>query len=86
MGIVESKTFKSGNSIAIRLPRDVAFPEGTAVTIEKRGDALLIRPAKDPAEEKRKVLEFVEALEALKPTGVIEERDSDIFPDRPGLY
>lgn len=86
MGILETKTFKSGNSIAIRLPREVAFAEGTAVTIEKRGDALVIRPAKDPIEEKRKVLEFVAALKALKPTGVIEERDSDIFPDRPGLY
>lgn len=86
MGIVESKTFKSGNSIAVRLPRDMALPEGTAITIEKRGDALIIRPAKDPLEEKRKVTELVAALRALGPVGEVEERDADIFPDRPGLY
>ncbi|MBW8910391.1 MAG: AbrB/MazE/SpoVT family DNA-binding domain-containing protein [Sphingomonas sp.] len=84
MGILETKTFKSGNSIAIRLPREVAFAEGTAVTIEKRGDALIIRPAKDPVEEKRKVLEFVEALKALPRVGEIEQRDTDL-PERPGL-
>jgi antitoxin VapB len=84
MGILETKTFKSGNSIAIRLPREVAFAEGTAVTIEKRGDALVIRPAKDPVEEKRKVLEFVEALKALPRVGEIEQRDTDL-PERPGL-
>jgi antitoxin VapB len=86
MGIVESKTFKSGNSIAVRLPRDMALPEGTPITIEKQGDALIIRPAKDPVEEKRKVTELVEALRALGPVDEIEQRDADIFPDRPGLY
>jgi antitoxin VapB len=89
MGVVESKTFKSGNSIAVRLPRDMALPEGTAITIEKKGDALIIRPAKDPVEEKRKVAEFLAALKTLKerfPLTDREERDPDIFPDRPGLY
>lgn len=84
MGIVESKTFKSGNSIAVRLPRDMALPEGTAITIEKQGDALIIRPAKDPIEEKRKVTELVAALRALGPVGEVEKRDADL-PERPGL-
>ncbi len=86
MGTVASKTFKSGNSIAVRLPRDMALPEGTAITIEKRGDALIIRPTKDPVEEKRKLTELITALRALGPAGEIEARDADIFPDRPGLY
>ena len=84
MGIVETKTFKSGNSIAVRLPRDMALPEGTAITIEKKGDALIIRPAKDPAEEKRKVTELVEALRELGPVGEVEKRNADL-PERPGL-
>jgi virulence-associated protein VagC len=25
MGIVDSKTFKSGNSVAVRLPKEIAF-------------------------------------------------------------
>ena len=87
MGIVESKSFKSGNSIAVRMPRETGMPENIDVTIERSGDAWIIRPCKDPAEEKRKVQEFVEALKALKaqfPVGEIGERDADL-PERPGL-
>jgi antitoxin VapB len=86
MGIVQSKTFKSGNSIAVRLPREVALAEGISVTIEKRGGALIIRPTIDPVEERRKVTDLVAELRRIGPVGEIEQRDSDIFPDRPGLY
>ncbi len=89
MGAIEGKVFKSGNSLAVRLPREVAFPEGSKVIFEKNGDVLTIRPAKDPVEERRKVVEFVKELRALHaayPVGEVEERDADIFPDRPGLY
>lgn len=86
MGIVETKAFKAGNSTAVRLPRSMGISEGTALTIEKHGDAIIIRLAKDPVEEKRKVTELVAALRALGPVGEVEERDPDIFPDRPGLY
>lgn len=84
MSIFESKTFKSGNSIAVRLPRDMALPEGTPITIEKQGDALIIRPLKDPVEEKRKVIELVAALKAIGPADEIERRNADL-PERPGL-
>jgi antitoxin VapB len=49
MGVVASKTFKSGNSIAVRLPKTIAFPADTPVTIERHGDTLTIRPAIDAA-------------------------------------
>jgi antitoxin VapB len=84
MGVVESRAFKSGNSIAVRLPRGMGIAEGTDLTIEKKGDAIIIRPAKDPAEEKRKITELVEALRALGPVGEVEKRDADL-PERPGL-
>ena len=86
MGVVESKSFKSGNSVAVRMPRETGMPENIDVTIERSGDAWIIRPAKDPVKEKRKVTELVAALRALGPVGEVEERDPDIFPDRPGLY
>ncbi len=86
MGAIETKTFKSGNSVAVRLPKELGFETDMAVTIERNGDALTIRPAFDPAEEKRKLMEFVAELERLPAPGEIEEREPIEFPDRPGLY
>lgn len=86
MGAVNSKTFKSGNSIAVRLPREVALAPDIAVTIERNGDVLTIRPAVDPAEEKRKLLELVRRLREIGPVGEIGKREPIEFPDRPGLY
>lgn len=85
MNAVNSKTFKSGNSIAVRLPKEVAFAADTAVIIERKGDTLIIRPAVDPAEEKRKLAEFIAALQALPRPSAVEKREPIEFPDRPGL-
>lgn len=45
-----------------------------------------VRRLKDPAEEKRKLLELVEALRALPRPDEVEKREPIEFPDRPGLY
>lgn len=85
MGIVDSKTFKSGNSIAVRLPKEVALAADMAVTIERKGDVLTIRPKIDPAEEKRRLIRLIERLDALPKPPYIEKREPIEFPDRPGL-
>lgn len=41
-----TKIFKSGNSLAVRLPRDVAFPEGTEVVVTRKGESLVVAPAR----------------------------------------
>ena len=41
-----TKIFKSGNSLAVRLPRELAFPEGCEVTVARQGDSLVIRPSR----------------------------------------
>ena len=85
MNAVNSKTFKSGNSVAVRLPKEVAFAPDTKVVIERNGDVLTIRPAVDPAEEKRKLRALIEDLKAIGPPGDVEKREPIEFPDRPGL-
>lgn len=40
-----TKIFKSGNSQAVRIPKELQLPEGE-VEILKRGDELVIRPFK----------------------------------------
>jgi antitoxin VapB len=85
MNAVTSKTFRSGNSIALRLPRALGIGADVEMRIEKDGDALVVRPAKDPAEEKRKLAELVEALRALPHPPEVQKREPIEFPDRPGL-
>lgn len=85
MGIVDSKTFKSGNSVAVRLPKEVAFPPDTRVTIERDGDILTIRRVLSEEEERVRLARFRAALAQLKPLGEIGPRDRIEFPERPGL-
>lgn len=86
MSAIETKTFKSGNSVAIRLPKELGFGADIAVTIERVGNGLKIVPMIDPAEEKRQLDQLVAALRAIGPVGEIEPREPIDFPDRPGLY
>jgi antitoxin VapB len=81
-----SRTFKSGNSEAVRLPKGLGFGVGTEVIIERRGQDLILRAAKDPAEEKAKLLRMIDKLNAIGPVGEVEKRVPIEFPDRPGLY
>ena len=90
MSVIESRTFKSGNSVAVRLPRELGFAADTAITIEKIGHSLRITPLADPVEEKRKLAELIDALRDIwkdaPPGDGRGEREPIDFPDRPGLY
>ncbi|MDP1736324.1 MAG: AbrB/MazE/SpoVT family DNA-binding domain-containing protein [Caulobacter sp.] len=79
MTTVTSKTFRSGNSQAVRLPREIAYADDTEVTIERSGDVLTIRP------KRISIAEMLRRLDELPGPGEIEVRDPDIFPDREGL-
>lgn len=85
MGAHESKTFKSGNSVAVRLPKVLGIGPDERMLIEQDGDVLTIRRLKDPAEEKRKLIAMIGALRALGRPGEVERRESIEFPERPGL-
>jgi len=85
MGVIETRTFKSGNSVAVRLPTELGLAANVAVTIERVGNELKIKPMVDPVEEKRKLNELVAALRTLGPVGEIEQVRPIEFPERPGL-
>lgn len=42
--MVATKVFRSGNSLAVRLPRDIALPEGAEVVVTRQGDSLVVSP------------------------------------------
>ena len=79
MPTVTSRVFRSGNSEAVRLPKDVAFGRDIEVTIVRSGDVLTITPKRPSVEE------MIRLLGELPVPDEIEERDADFWPDRPGL-
>ena len=87
--IVKGRVFKSGNSAAVRLPKELGFRPGTEVTLEQSGDTVTIRPVENKAAIRRDLEQLAEDLRAIwanAPYREVEKRGSDIFPDRPGLY
>lgn len=80
---VDSKTFRSGNSEAVRLPKEVAFGPNTEVTIRKIGDTLEITPK---AKRKKTMAELAKRLLELgPPPGPPIGRQKIVFPKRRGL-
>ncbi|HBK55645.1 MAG TPA: AbrB/MazE/SpoVT family DNA-binding domain-containing protein [Xanthomonadales bacterium] len=80
MRIIKTKTFQSGNSEAIRLPKEVAFGIGTEVVIETSGETLRIYRAPKISNQ-----ELVAQLRAMPKPSAIERRDTDEIPKPAGL-
>lgn len=79
MGAV-TKTFKSGNSIAVRLPKDLGIAEGTELEIEETGGGWLIR-----RKPKYTGKDLVEALAKLPKPSKPFKAERIVFPRRRGL-
>ena len=74
-----TKIFRSGNSEAVRIPRDMAFGEGTDVILVRSGDSLTIFPA-----PRLSMADLSERLSELPVPDEVEVRDAEMFPDRGG--
>jgi len=81
MTTAKTRTFKSGNSEAVRIPKDMAFGEGVELVIVRSGDVMTLYPAP----QKKSLKEMFQALRDLPGPGEIEERDTEEIPERPGL-
>lgn len=79
MSIARSRTFRSGNSEALRLPKDVAYGADVELVIVRSGNVLTVYPAA------MSVSEMAARLCALPVPPQIEERDEDEIPEPPGL-
>lgn len=49
---VRAKTFKSGNSVALRLPKALGIPEGVEMKVREEQGRYIVEPAEGP---KRKI-------------------------------
>ncbi len=79
MSIFKTRTFRSGNSEAIRLPKSVAFGNDVEVVMVRSGDVLTLYRANATLPE------MIARLEALPTPPTIEQRDEEELPDRAGL-
>ena len=79
MSVAKSRTFRSGNSEAIRLPKTVAFGRDVDVTIVRSGEVLTICPARAPLSA------LVDQLAALPRPLDVEVCDMDDLPERSNL-
>ncbi len=79
MTIVRTRTFRSGNSEAIRLPKDVAFGEDVELVVVRSGDVMTLYPAATS------IPDMIARLRALPAPPTIEKRDEEDLPERAGL-
>jgi antitoxin VapB len=77
--ITRSRTFRSGNSEALRLPKDVAFGDGVELVLIRAGDVMTVYPVATT------IPEMLAQLRTLPSVREIERRDDDELPERNGL-
>lgn len=66
-----TRVFKSGNSLAVRIPKELAFVEaGQEIEIEKVGNTLVVRPA-----EKQKLGDLMEIFASFPKSFMAEGRE-----------
>ena len=66
-----TRVFKSGNSLAVRIPKELDFGEASQdVEIERQGDALVIRPV-----QKRSLAGLMDKFAAFPSDFMVEGRE-----------
>lgn len=80
MNAYRTKTFKSGNSEAVRLPKELGFGIDVEVEIVGHGDEVTIR-----RKPKKTMKELVAALREMPKPSRPMKRERIVFPKRKGL-
>lgn len=75
MTAARTKTFKSGNSEAVRLPKDIAFGPDVELIAVRSGDVLTLYPVRTS------VADMLTELEALPTPTDVEIRDEQELPE-----
>lgn len=87
MTVHETRTFKSGNSEAVRLPKGMGFGIGVDVRVEREpGGRLVLTPVVNRDAERRKMDQVHRAMLAIgAPVDGVQARDPFLFIERPRL-
>jgi antitoxin VapB len=83
---VHARTFKSGNSEAVRLPKGLGFGIGKEIRVEREGGRVVLTEIVDTIEQRQQMVQLYNDLLAIgAPSDGIQARDPFEFPERPGL-
>lgn len=87
MSAHETRTFKSGNSEAVRLPKSMGFGIGVNIRVERdAGGRLILTPVVDRETERREMDRVHRAMLAIgAPADGVQRREPFEFIERPGL-
>lgn len=78
--MIQTKLFKNGNSQAVRIPAELAYAQWDLdLVIERRGDELLIRPAR------RRMGDVLGKLAQFSPDFMADGRAQDKADEREAL-
>ena len=79
-----TKTYMSGNSVAVRLPKALGMEAGVEVRLERIGNRIQITPEpQEPTLERTRAM--LEKLRTMPRPAEREVREPFEYPDRPGL-
>lgn len=76
LSMATTRVFKSGNSLAVRMPAEISYEEGTELTITRSGDVVILVPKRPSMQE------TLAALRALPRVPAIEDDERIELPDR----
>ena len=79
MKTARTRTFRSGNSEALRLPRDLAYGTDVELMIVRSGDVMTIYPVATS------IPSMIERLRLLPAPPAVERRDEEELPEPPRL-
>ena len=83
---VKTNAFKSGNSVAVRLPKAFGIKAGEPLDVLNKGQKIEIRRSVDPEYAQQQLAEMVRELREIGPIDGDPQDGRIEFPDRPGLY
>lgn len=81
-----TNAFKTGNSVAVRLPKEFGIRAGEGLELVRRGGIIEIRPAVDAEHERARLKALADALAAIGPISGNREDGRIEFPDRAERY
>lgn len=83
---VKTLAFKSGNSVAVRLPKGFGIKPGEPLDVVSDGQKIEIQRSVDPEYARQQLAELLRELNEIGPIDGDPQDGRIEFPDRPGLY
>ena len=77
LAMARTKLFRSGNSLAVRLPAEIAYPEGTEVEVTRHGEVVTVVPVQG-----QNLAQLADTLRRLGRPATREPRDPIELPER----